>query len=491
MGVNISKALALEKLQTERRRLEQNLAQLSENDMLQPGVVGEWSVKDVLAHLADWEQRFLDWYAADQRGEVPHPPAPGLTWKRQDLDTLNRRIFEKHHDRPLPEILAEFRDTHERLMATVQAMSEEEIVAPGRFAWIGKQALYSWFIGYTNHDLWGKTKIRKWNKSRSHSTTAKLQPSAQTAPVKPLSQAAFERARDSIKTQARPLDRALFEYRFEQASAENVLAELAHFQNEDGGFGHALEPDMRTPASSALATGIGLRLLKELGCPADHPMVRRAVEFLLATFDASSKVWCVVPTNTNEFPHAPWWHDEDASLARTFDGFRIIPRAEIVGLLYHYATLVPTEWLNAVTESTVAYIETVEKLGTGGGDDIVYALSLAETEELPEHLISRLVKRIRAVTPSVVSRDPQQWSSYCIAPLKLATSPRSIVADLLGEALQAHLDYQIEHQTSKGTWEPTWNWGKFYPEAWEQAKQEWRGSLTLDTLTTLRAFDRI
>ena len=309
--------------------------------------------------------------------------------------------------------------------------------------------------------------------------------------MKQLSQAAYKRARDSIKTQARPLDRALFEYRFEQASAESVLAELAHFQNDDGGFGHGLEPDVRTPTSSALATSIGLRILKELGCPADHPMVRRAIEFLLATFDASSKVWRVVSTHTNEFPHAPWWHDENESLARTFDGFRIIPRAEIVGLLHHYATLVPTEWLNDVTESTVTYIETVEKLGTGGGDDIVYALSLAETEKLPEHLTSRLVTRIRAVTPNVVSRDPQQWSSYCIAPLKLATSPRSIVADLLGEALQTHLDYQIEHQTHKGTWEPSWSWGKLYPEVWWQAKQEWRGSLTLDTLTTLRAFDRL
>jgi len=72
----ISKAQAIDKLETERRRLEQNLAPLNENDMLRPGVVGEWSVKDVLAHLASWEQFFLDWYAADQRGEMPHPPAP-------------------------------------------------------------------------------------------------------------------------------------------------------------------------------------------------------------------------------------------------------------------------------------------------------------------------------------------------------------------------------------------------------------------------------
>jgi len=165
----ISKAQAIDKLEAERRRLEQNLAKLNQEDMLQPGVVGEWSVKDVLAHLADWEQRFLDWYVADQRGEVPHPPAPGLTWKRQDLDTLNQQIFEKHHDRPLPEILAEFRDTHERLIATVQVMSEEEIATPGRFAWIGKAALFSWLTGYANHDLWAKTKVREWIKAHRQS----------------------------------------------------------------------------------------------------------------------------------------------------------------------------------------------------------------------------------------------------------------------------------------------------------------------------------
>ena len=103
--------------------------------------------------------------------------------------------------------------------------------------------------------------------------------------MKQLSRAAFGRARRFLETQARPLDRAMFEYRFEGSSAESVIAELAHFQNEDGGFGRALEPDLRTPSSSALATGIGLRTLEELQCPADHPMTRRAVQYLLSTFD--------------------------------------------------------------------------------------------------------------------------------------------------------------------------------------------------------------
>jgi len=165
MPKQISKAQAIERLETERRRLEQNLAKLSQDDMIQPGVVGEWSVKDVLAHLTSWEQFFLDWYAADQHGEVPHPPAPGLTWKPKDLDILNRRIFVKHRDRSLSRILADFRNTHKRFMATVQAIPEKDIITKGRFAWIGRPAMYSWLTAYVSHDRWAKEKVRERFKS--------------------------------------------------------------------------------------------------------------------------------------------------------------------------------------------------------------------------------------------------------------------------------------------------------------------------------------
>ena len=79
--------------------------------------------------------------------------------------------------------------------------------------------------------------------------------------TKILSRERFDQAALFLKTQARPLERALFELWFEGASSKAVLNALACFQNADGGFGCALEPDMRAPQSSALATGIGLGLL--------------------------------------------------------------------------------------------------------------------------------------------------------------------------------------------------------------------------------------
>ena len=309
--------------------------------------------------------------------------------------------------------------------------------------------------------------------------------------MKELSPAAYGRARRFLRTEARPLDRALFEFRFEGAPADAVAEALSAYRNADGGFGHALEPDLRTPASSALATGMGLKVLKEIGRPASDPLVEGAVRYLLDTFDARSQVWRVIPPEANEHPHAPWWHDEGGSLARTFDGFRIIPRAQLAGLLHHFSAAVPAPWLEALTERTVAGVETIDALGTGGGDDLAYALSLAEEKALPEKYRQRLLRRLRAAVPVAVSRDPAEWHTYSLHPLKVIHSPASAVADLLPDAVQADLDYQTACQTPEGTWDPVWTWGDAYPEAWEQARHEWRGHLTLETLTILRNFGRV
>lgn len=302
----------------------------------------------------------------------------------------------------------------------------------------------------------------------------------------------FMRARDFLRVQARPFDKASFELEFEAGSVEVVLAELRKFQNPDGGFGQALEPDVRTPTSSTLCTEMGLRYLAERGIRAGHPMVDSAVKYLLDRFDATTRVWRVLPADANDYPHAPWWHDEGGALARTFDEFRVIPRAGILASLHHYAKLVPPEWLAVVTEWTVADIEALEtqQFG-GGGDTLVYALRLAQAPGLAPSLQSRLRSRLRPAADAVVARDPQSWSGYAAPPLKLAPTPSSPLADLLKADLQIYLDYLIEQQTPEGSWEPTWSWGESYPEAWVQAKQEWRGLLTLDTLLALRAFGRI
>jgi hypothetical protein len=118
-------------IDTERRRLEKNLVNLNDQEMVKPGVIGEWSTKDILAHLVDWEQRFLGWYQAGLRGEIPQTPAPGMTWR--DLDKLNQLIFDEHKDQPLNEVKADFQNSYQQILGTVRAIPEEGIFPVGIF----------------------------------------------------------------------------------------------------------------------------------------------------------------------------------------------------------------------------------------------------------------------------------------------------------------------------------------------------------------------
>lgn len=159
-----NKATVIERLHTERRRLEANLARLSREEILQPNTMGEWSFKDVLAHMAHWEAFLPDWIAASRRGERVETPAPGLTWK--DLGVLNQLIYEAHRDQSLEDVLEYFRATHTRFMALVESLTDDEILTPGYYAFTGGGSLYDWLNAYAAHDLWGKSKIRQWLKAQ-------------------------------------------------------------------------------------------------------------------------------------------------------------------------------------------------------------------------------------------------------------------------------------------------------------------------------------
>ena len=56
--------------------------------------------------------------------------------------------------------------------------------------------------------------------------------------------------------------------------------------------------------------------------------------------------------------------------------------------------------------------------------------------------------------------------------------------------MDRHLDYVIDTQGRDGAWSPHWSWMGAFPEAWEQAKVSWQGTLTVLRLRQLAAFGR-
>jgi hypothetical protein len=162
----MNKDQLLAAIQTERRRLEKNLAPLSGEEMVASGVIGTWSVKDILAHLVDWEQRFLGWYQAGLRGEIPQTPAPGLSWS--DLDQLNQQIYEQNKNRSLESVMTDFHTSYSEVFQVVKGIPEGDIFTPGSYAWTESSNLAAFIKANTaNHYRWAKTHIRRWMRSKS------------------------------------------------------------------------------------------------------------------------------------------------------------------------------------------------------------------------------------------------------------------------------------------------------------------------------------
>lgn len=165
MSKQKSKAELINDIKIERRRLERNLDGLTELNMTQPGAVGEWSVKDVLAHLVAWEQLFLDWYESGLQGRIPEIAPVGMSGKA--IDALNQKIFVEYRECSLNEIKAEFHDSHQQVLAVVHAIPEEDIFTTGRYAWTGKLALVDYIAGNTcNHYRWANAKVHRWLKTQ-------------------------------------------------------------------------------------------------------------------------------------------------------------------------------------------------------------------------------------------------------------------------------------------------------------------------------------
>jgi hypothetical protein len=163
MGRRLRKRALLSEIQRERGALDDTLALLTPREMTRAGVThGGWSVKDILAHLVEWQRMNLEWYAAGLRGERPAIPAPGYTLR--ELPRLNAMIYRKHHRRSLQAVLRDYRSYHTRVIALIGALPNDDLITLGRYSWTGPSWTLSDYLRASTaaHYLWARTRIRRW-----------------------------------------------------------------------------------------------------------------------------------------------------------------------------------------------------------------------------------------------------------------------------------------------------------------------------------------
>ena len=115
----------------------------------------------------------------------------------------------------------------------------------------------------------------------------------------------LECAKKFIYRNARPLDFARWKFHFENGSAQDVLEILAAYQNPDGGFAHAIEPDLWNIVSTPAGVWAAAEILREIGfSDASHPVIQGMLRYLASGKDFQNNRWQFSVPSNRCYPHA-------------------------------------------------------------------------------------------------------------------------------------------------------------------------------------------
>jgi hypothetical protein len=152
-----------------------------------------------------------------------------------------------------------------------------------------------------------------------------------------------------VLANARLLDRHRLAVLLHRAPVTPVLDALRAYRNPDGGFGHALEPDVRGPGSEPVATLHALEVLAEIEA-LDDPTLTGVGAWVASIADPDGGVPFVLPAAA-AYPHAPWMVPSEGGSHLTF---------AIAGALWEAGSSEP--WLQRATEWCWAKLERPDEL---------------------------------------------------------------------------------------------------------------------------------
>lgn len=128
--------------------------------LLEPGVVGAWSIKDVLAHLSHWEGQIVTGLFQLQNGTA-QPNT--VHFSGEDVDAINRRWHEEGKNRTLEMVWADWHGVRKQTIRRVAGFSEADLNDAQRFNWLKGRTLTQWVLNDSvEHEEEHTDQVRAW-----------------------------------------------------------------------------------------------------------------------------------------------------------------------------------------------------------------------------------------------------------------------------------------------------------------------------------------
>jgi hypothetical protein len=155
----MNKVQLLRELAESREAFMAAIEGLDEEAMLQPGAAGDWSVKDVMAHLMMWEAQLVTYLFRTQAGNKPNT----VHFGGEPVEQINARWHAQNVDRPLEAVLEDFEGVRAQTIRRVEAFSEKQLNDPQAFPWLGGKPLWEWVLeDSAGHDREHAAGIGAW-----------------------------------------------------------------------------------------------------------------------------------------------------------------------------------------------------------------------------------------------------------------------------------------------------------------------------------------
>jgi hypothetical protein len=277
----------------------------------------------------------------------------------------------------------------------------------------------------------------------------------------------LDRAETFLWQNGRLLERRRFAFHFHNGSRADVIAALRPYQNADGGFGNALEPDIRCPQSQPVPTQHALEILDEVG-GMEPAVMAQVCDWLMTVTTAAGGVPWLLPS-AELYPRAPWWQTVPGLPAS------LNPTAAIAGLLHKHRCTHP--WLAGATafcRREIARLESAEMHELGCVFTFLAHLPDREWAEQALARLAALLQRSGLIAPPDADgyvRQALGWAPLPDHPLRRFLDEGAISADIAA---------LIAAQQPDGGWAIAW------PPLSTGCEIEWRGWVTLEKLLVLR-----
>lgn len=285
----------------------------------------------------------------------------------------------------------------------------------------------------------------------------------------------IEAARSFTWLNARVLEQRRFRYLFDGGPGDAVAVAVSAYRNEDGGFGHALEPDGRGPESQPLHTFTALSLLAEVGVT-EH--AERACDFLTTITNADGGVPNCLDTGRDGL-RAPWWQPSGDS--------DLLVTGLLASVLHRMG--VRHAWLDRATDFCWQRIAALTKSHPYEANACARFLDHVPDRPRAEREAERLGALVRG-QGLVDLGDGRRTEGYAAGethmPHHYAPTPDSLARRWFSDdEIARDLDALAAAQQDDGGW--TFPWAAWTPVT----TYEWRPIVTIEALLTLRAYDRI